>query len=253
VSGLGVERRGAACVVTVDRPDVRNAIDRELAARIGVAIEEASADPDVRGVVLASVGPDVFLSGGDLRDFAPLVHAADGARQVRAMASGLAAIDRADVPVIAAVNGDVYGGGCELLLLCDLVLVEEHASLSFRHVAMGLVPAWGGVSRLVLRAGLERAAEWLLTGRPIPAVEAAAHGLASEVVPRGAALDRALAWIDAVAGRDRAAVAQMKQILRASTAAMTVAARDVEAKAFDAAWGGAAHRTAMESIRKGRG
>lgn len=246
--GLRVETRGAARVITIDRPERRNAIDRELAARLGVAIEQASDDPAVRGVVLSSVGPHTFLSGGDLRDFAGLVGAADGARQVRQMASGLAAIDRADVPVVAAVDGDVYGGGCELLLLCDQVILEEHATLSFRHVSMGLVPAWGGVSRLILRAGLERASAWLLQGHPIPAAAAREGGLASEVVPRGAALARALQIVEGLAPLSREAVAQMKRAVRATTSALVAAALPVEAKAFDAAWGSGAHRAALDVL-----
>ena len=97
----------------------------------------------------------------------------------------LAACERADVPVIAAVQGDVYGGGCEFLLLCDLVIVESHAEIAFRHAKMGLSPAWGGLTRLVERVGPIEAARLLFTAEKIDAAEARRIGMVNEVVPEG--------------------------------------------------------------------
>src|ERR1700751_3756561 len=123
-------------------------------------------------------------------------------------------MERAGVPGIPAVQGDAYGGGCELLLLCDLAIVESHAQLAFRHAKMGLSPAWGGLTRLVERVGPVEAARLLYTAEKIDAAEALRIGLCNEVVPRGSARARAIARVSRVAENPRGSVAALKRALR---------------------------------------
>src|SRR4029079_6441803 len=115
------------------------------------------------------------------------------------MFDDLVACERCSLPVAAAVQGDVFGGGCELLLLCDFVIMEEQAELAFRHAKMGLSPAWGGMTRLVERVGPLEAARLLFSGENSTAAEALRIGLVNEVVSRGAARDRAIAKIARIA------------------------------------------------------
>jgi enoyl-CoA hydratase len=122
----------------------------------------AAVDPSVRGVVVTGEGSESFVSGGDLRELSELAKADGGLDEVLAMAEQMSIIEACDVPVIAAVQGDTHGGGCELLLLCDMVIIEEHASLAFRHAKMGLSPAWGGMTRLIERVGPLEASRLLL-------------------------------------------------------------------------------------------
>jgi hypothetical protein len=138
-----VDQRGHARLVTVSRPEKKNALDLRTADALREAIDDAAGDDEVRGIVLMGEG-NVFLSGGDLGEIARALEEADGAERVLEMGRLLGAIERAPVPVVAAVTGDVYGGGCELVLLCDFVIVEASAGFSFRHARMGLSPAWGG-------------------------------------------------------------------------------------------------------------
>lgn len=245
---LAVETVGDAVVLTVDRPETRNSIDRALAKAIGDAVRLASHDPRVRGVVLTGAGDATFLSGGDLNMIAALTREGSGGDEVLEMFDDLSACERCDVPVIAAVQGDVLGGGCELLLLCDLVIMEAHATLAFRHAKMGLSPAWGGLTRLVERAGPLEAARLLFTAERVPASEALRVGLVNEVVPKGGARARALATVGRIADNPRTTVAAMKRTLREVREARRGDAPAREREAFSQRWGAADHRDAVDAF-----
>ena len=244
---LQVETVGAAVVITVDRPATRNAIDGATAQGIAAAIAAASADPAIRGVVLAATGP-TYLSGGDLNLLAALVDDARGAEAILALGAELAAIEASPLPVIAAVSGDVFGGGCEIVLLCDLVIVEEHAAFAFRHAKMGLSPAWGGMTRLVERVGPLEAARLLSTAEKVDAAESLRLGLPNEIVARGAARTRALARVARIAENPRDSVAALKRGLGEVRAARRGAAVDREREAFAARWGGPDHQAAIRAF-----
>lgn len=242
-----IETVGEAVVITVNRPATRNAIDGATAQGIAAAIARASADPAIRGVILAAAGP-TYLSGGDLNLLAALVDDARGAQAILALGAELAAIEASPLPVIAAVSGDVFGGGCEIVLLCDLVIVEEHAAFAFRHAKMGLSPAWGGMTRLVERVGPIEAARLLYTAEKVDAVEALRLGLANEVVARGAARTRALARIARIAENPRGSVAALKRTLTEVRQARRGSAIELEREAFSARWGGDDHRAAIRAF-----
>jgi enoyl-CoA hydratase len=235
-------------VLTLDRPATHNAIDAELARALVDAIRLASEDPSVRGIVLTGAGERTFSSGGDLNMLIALTQqGADESRALLAIGDDLAICERADVPVIAAVQGDVYGGGCELLLLCDLVIVESHASLAFRHAKMGLSPAWGGLTRLVERVGPIEAGRLLYTAEKIDAAEAVRIGLVNEVVPKGTSRARAIARVARVADNPRATVAALKRALHEVREARRGAAIERERSTFVERWGAADHKDAMRA------
>jgi enoyl-CoA hydratase len=237
-------------VLTLDRPATHNAIDAELARALVDAIRLASEDPSVRGIVLTGAGERTFSSGGDLNMLTALAQSEDRdeqSRAVLALGEELAFCERADVPVIAAVQGDAYGGGCELLLLCDLVIIESHASLAFRHAKMGLSPAWGGLTRLVERLGPIEAARLLYTAEKIDAAEAVRIGLANEVVPKGTACARAIARVARIADNPRTTVAALKRALHDVREARRGAALEHERSTFIERWGAADHREAMRA------
>lgn len=252
--GLHVERRGQAVVLTIDRPRTRNAISRALAKRLGHSLRELGGDQSVRGVVLTGAGADVFVSGGDLRDFEAFADDPGGEVEVRRMLlDGLSAIETIPVPVVAAVQGHALGGGCELLCLVDWVTAEEHATFSFRHARMGLTPAWGATSRLLERVGALEASRLLLTADAIDAREALRVGFVNEVVPRGAGLAQALSVIARMAEGGRDTVAALKQTLHDVRRAMRAHAFDVEQAAFSARWASREHHAARDAFRKKRG
>jgi enoyl-CoA hydratase len=248
VSAVREETRGAARLVVLCRPEKRNALSADAAAALAAAVERAASDASIRGIVIAAEGP-VFAAGGDLSEFAALVDQGEaGAEAVLEMGRRMRGIERAPVPVVAAVGGDVFGGGCELLLLCDAVFVERAVKLVFRHAEMGLCPAWGASARLIERVGPLAATRLLAAAEPITGDEAAAMGLASEAVDAGGALDRALVFVERIARLDRAAVAAQKGLLHDVRAAMRADAELREATLFKSLWGGPAHRSAMQAF-----
>lgn len=245
---LRVESIGDAVVLTLDRPERRNAIDRALARRLGEAIRLASADPRVRGIVITGGGSEVFVAGGDLREIDQLARDGVPSGEVLGMSSDLAICEESDVPVIAAVQGGVFGGGCELLLLCDFVFMEDHAELAFRHAKMGLTPAWGGMTRLVERVGPLEATRLLLTAEKISAAEALRIGLVNEVVPRGGAKHRAVAQVNRIADNPRTTVTALKRAMVRVREARRGASLEHERDAFSERWGGPDHRRAMDEF-----
>lgn len=246
---LHVETAGDAVVLTINRPETNNAIDRATARAIGEAVSAASADEKVRGVVLTAAGDRVFSAGGDLHEIVAALD--DGAAaDVADMFLSLSAIEACAVPVIAAVQGDVFGGAAELLLLCDLVIIEEHVHIAFRHARMGLSPAWGGMTRLVERVGPLEASRVLFTAEKVTAADAARIGLVSEVVPRGFVRERALARVSHIADNPRGTVAALKRALHDVRASMRASALDGERAAFAERWGGPDHVGAMRAFRE---
>lgn len=248
---LREETRGPVRVVTLARPDKRNAISSEVAVGLAEAIDRASAAPEVRGVVLAAEGK-VFAAGGDLTEFETILDAPDGAERVIAMGARLLeAIEGAPIPVVAAVSGHVYGGGCELLLMMDAVVVEEHVEIAFRHARMGLSPAWGGSARLVQRVGPLVATHLLTTARTVGAREALDIGLCNAACPKGKAMAEAEAIVLASASLERDAVAAQKRALRGVKEATFGDAAAREAAVFKSMWGGPLHRAAMSRFAAG--
>jgi enoyl-CoA hydratase/carnithine racemase len=243
-----VDRAGDAAVLTIDRPATKNAIDRATAKLIGDTVRIAAADPSVRGVVITGEGADSFVSGGDLKDLQAIAAGGEGGKPVLEMFEHLSACETCEVPVIAAVQGDVFGGGCELLLLCDLVIMEEHASLAFRHAKMGLSPAWGGMTRLLERVGPIEAARLLFTAEKISAEEARRIGFINQVAPTGAARTQAIARINRIADNPRTTVASLKRTLHAVREASRTEAMKRERQGFTDAWGGEDHLQAMSAF-----
>jgi enoyl-CoA hydratase len=188
------------------------------------------------------------MAGGDLNMVADLVKNQQSGDAVVDLGRELAACERAAVPVIAAVQGDVFGGGCEFLLLCDVVIMESHAGLSFRHAKMGLSPAWGGLTRLVERVGPLEAARLLFTAEKIDAAEAKRLGMVNEVVPKGASRARAISLVSRIADNPRTTVAALKRALHDVREARRGRALDAEREAFNERWGGADHRDAMNAF-----
>jgi enoyl-CoA hydratase/carnithine racemase len=245
---LRAERVGASLVLTIDRPEARNAINQALAEALRQAVTAASADAELRSVVLTATGSDVFVAGGDLKEFDGLEPDERGADHILAMGLALGSIEASPLPVIAAVQGETLGGGAELLVLCDLVVMEEQAGIHFRHAKMGLTPAWGGTSRLIERVGALRATELLLTARRVGANEALGMGLVSKVVVRGAALRAALQLGDDIASSARATVAALKASLIEARRAARADALEREREVFRQAWCGAAHVAAVRAF-----
>jgi enoyl-CoA hydratase/carnithine racemase len=198
-------------VVTIDRPDVRNAIDRPTALALEKAIDDAESDPGVRVIVLAGSG-SVFCAGMDLKAFS-----ATGERPItdRRGAFGIAEVPP-NKPTIAAVEGKALGGGFEIALAADLIVAADTAMFGLPEVKRGLVAAAGGLLRLPRRVPRNVALHMTLTGEPITAIQAQALGLVTDVVAEGMATKAALDLAATIAANAPLAVRASKQIITES-------------------------------------
>ena len=205
--------------VTLDRPEVMNALNRDLYARLEQAFRDAHRDPDVRAVVLTGAGK-AFCSGDDVREIMladPPAAAAPRARDPRPKPTPAAvAVLECDKPVIAAVNGAAVGWGMDLMLFCDIRIASEKARFGELFVKRGLVSDIGGLWRLPQIVGPSKAAELLFTGDIIDAHEAVRIGLVSQVVPHEQLMDAAMAVASKIAANPPIAVRYLKQGLRMS-------------------------------------
>jgi enoyl-CoA hydratase len=205
-----VERRDAVTVVTINRPEVRNALDAETMAGIGEALVAAERDGDVRAVVLTGAGDRAFCAGMDLRAFAAGGLPADESRP------GLEVFTERvfPKPIIAAVNGTAVAGGFELMLACDLAVAADHARFGLPEVKRGLVAAGGGTN-LPRRIPLALAMELALTGETFEAARALHLGLVNRVVPGPDVLTEALALAATIARNGPLALRVTKELLAA--------------------------------------
>lgn len=203
-------------VVTLNRPEALNAVDAELSAAAGAALERAAADPLVRAVVVTGAGR-AFCAGADLKELA----AGNSVYDPDHREWDFAGIVRHWIPkpVIAAVNGFALGGGTEIVLSADLAVIDERASLGLPEVTRGLIAAAGGVLRIHRQVPPKVAAEIALTGRPISAARAYELGLVNAVAPAGGALAAALELAGVVAANAPLAVQQSKRVMHESAVA----------------------------------
>jgi enoyl-CoA hydratase/carnithine racemase len=199
------ERRDAVAWITIDRPDVLNALSRATRREIPLAIERAARDDEVAAVVITGAGERSFSVGADVGEFnGPLAPSADETRGADLRWHD--APSHCPKPVIAAVNGFCLGGGLELALACDIRICAAGASFAFPEVSLGVVPGAGGTQRLSRVVGLGPALAMILTGERIDAQEAHRIGLVSRVVPDADLGAAAQALATRIAGQGRLAL-----------------------------------------------
>jgi crotonobetainyl-CoA hydratase len=186
-----VDRPGNVMVITINRPDARNAVNSAVSIGVGDALEEAQHDPEVRAVVVTGAGDKSFCAGADLKAIARRENLYHPDHPEWGFAGYVHHF--IDKPTIAAVNGTALGGGTELALASDLVVAHELAKFGLPEVKRGLIAGAGGVFRIVHQLPRKVAMELLLTGEPLTASDAWEWGLVNQVVKEGSVLDAALA------------------------------------------------------------
>lgn len=179
-------------VVTLNRPEVRNAINAEMLAEIREVLTELRADDAVGAAVFTGAGDRAFAAGADIRQLRGYTAQTGLEAQMQRVYDEIEAFDK---PTVAAVNGHALGGGCEMAMACDIRIAAERARFGLPETALSVLPGAGGTQRLARLAGTGRAIELILTGRTVDAREAERIGLVTSVVPAaelaGAAADTA--------------------------------------------------------------
>jgi enoyl-CoA hydratase/carnithine racemase len=205
-------RHGRVDILTMNRPEARNAMNPDLSRAIEAALDETEADRDIRAVVLTGAGP-VFCAGADLK-----VVASGGGMDIETKKGGFGGITRRELvkPLIAAVNGPALAGGFELVLACDLVIAADHATFGLPEAKRGLLAAAGGPFRLAQRVPLATALEIVMTGDPITAERAHELGLVNRVVPAAGVLDEAITLAERILENSPTAVRLARRLVRES-------------------------------------
>jgi enoyl-CoA hydratase len=198
-------------LVTIERPDVLNALSFDLLDELADALAGLDADPRCRAIVLTGSGTRAFAAGADIRELATQTPIS------LLVADRFAAWDRiaaTRTPMIAAVRGFALGGGCELAMSCDLMVAGDDAQFGQPEINLGVMPGAGGTQRLTRAIGRARAMDLVLTGRTITAAEAAAMGLVSRLVPADETLEVALQLGATIASKAPVAVLAAKEAVR---------------------------------------
>lgn len=209
---LLVEKEGEIAVVTVNRPQVMNALNAAVLTELEKAFEELIRDERTKAVILTGAGEKAFVAGADIGELAKL----DCLSGIKAMRRGqhvFFQIEGCSKPVIAAVNGFALGGGCELAMACDIRVASDKARFGQPEVNLGLIPGYGGTQRLARLVGLGKAKEIIFTGDMIDAQEALRIGLADKVVPAAELMTQAKEIARKIASKAPIAVRLAKQAI----------------------------------------
>lgn len=202
---LAIEHRGPAAILTVNRPQVLNALNNETMDELMAAFDQLDADVSVRAIVVTGAGEKSFVAGADINELKPLsvIGGLDKTRHGQLL---LRRIENLNKPVIAAVNGFALGGGLELALACDIRIASTKAKMGLPEVKLGVIPGFGGTQRLPRLVGKGLALELICTGEPVDAQEALRIGLVNKVVEPEQLLPTALAMVERIAANGPLAI-----------------------------------------------
>lgn len=196
-------------VITISRPEALNAIDQSTMDALLSATATFDSDPEI-GAIVVTGEERAFVAGADIRQMAAKSFGQMLEDDIEAKWHRFASTRK---PMIAAVNGYALGGGCEIALMCDIIIASEKARFGLPEIKLGVIPGWGGTQRLTRAVGKARAMELVLTGRVIDANEGERIGLVSRVVAHDALMVEALAMGTAIAAFSREAVLLAKQAI----------------------------------------
>ncbi|MGH3041933.1 MAG: enoyl-CoA hydratase/isomerase family protein [Gaiellaceae bacterium] len=228
---IDVDRSDGTAIVTVNRPEAMNALDLEHAETLRDALGELAADETARVVVLTGAGQKAFIAGADIKYMQSL-----GVLEARCWGElGHACGDLLETmpkPTIAAINGFALGGGCELALACDLRLASSNARIGQPEIDLGILPGWGGSVRLARTTTLGFAKALILTGRPVAAEEALAHGLVNAVYEPGELQEKTLELCRGLEAKSPVALAYAKEAVNLSLQGPHRSNLETEARLF---------------------
>jgi enoyl-CoA hydratase/carnithine racemase len=222
---------GQVTLCRLNRPEARNSLSPELMLELAAGLERLDADESVRCIVIAG-NDEAFAAGADIkamaeRGFQDVVRNPTTAHWKRIAATR--------TPMIAAVSGFALGGGCELALICDLIVASETAEFGQPEITLGIIPGAGGTQRLARVIGKQRAMELVLTGRRMNAHEAHSMGLVNQVAGKGEWLEKAMELAQVIARRPPMAARLAKQAVQAADETALAAGLDQERRLYELA------------------
>lgn len=247
--GVGVEIDAGVAVVTIDRPEVRNAIGFATVEALGTALDQVL-EADAAVLVLRGAGDRAFVSGGDLKELSTIRTHDDAVGMARLVRRLLDRVAGFPVPVIAALNGHALGGGAEVAIAADIRIAADDVKIGFNQVSLGIMPAWGGAERLAQVVGRGRAMLAIASGELYDAPAAQRLGLVDVVVPRSDFDD---AWRTLARRVAALAPGTTRSVKAVIDAAFPSVHRDLEGdatEAFARLWAADAHWDAVEALEE---
>ncbi len=222
---------GPVATVTLNRPQVLNALDRQLFTDLDEVFAQLALDPTIRAILLTGAGGKAFAAGADIQELAGTDAKSGEALALRGQ-SIFMRISSCGKPVIACINGFALGGGCELALACTLRIAADTAKLGQPEVRLGLIPGYGGTQRLPRLVGRAAALRLILTGEIIPASEALRIGLVDEVVPAAELMEHARSLALKIAAQAPLAIAAAMEAVNFGADMPLREALELEARGF---------------------
>jgi enoyl-CoA hydratase len=204
-----VETRGRVGIVRLNRPQALNALNSPLFQELGQAVDEFEIDDGI-GCMLLTGSDKAFAAGADIKE---MVSQSFNDVSMREFAANWHRVARARKPVVAAVAGYALGGGCELAMLCDIIIAADNAKFGQPEIKLGVIPGIGGTQRLTHAVGKSKAMDLILTGRMMDATEAERSGLVSRVVPLAILMDEALKVAETIASMSLPSVMAAKEAI----------------------------------------
>jgi enoyl-CoA hydratase len=244
------EQRGAIALLTLNRPKTLNALDRSILLALEEAIAGVAKADGIRALVLTGEGR-AFAAGADIEEMS---HLSPGEAEAfsRLGHRVFSSLEALTVPTIAAVNGFALGGGCELALSCDWIYSSTKARFGQPEVKLGLLPGFGGTSRMVRRVGVGWAKELILTGATLKADEAQRIGLVNRVFEPEELIEKTLELAEAICGVGPEAVQLAKRVMQDGQDADVRVAHHMEQSAFGLAFSSDEHREGMGAFLEKR-
>ena len=232
-----LEKKGPVGIVTMNRPEALNALDKQVLEDLNTVLDQVEADPEILVAIVTGAGRS-FVAGADIGQMSNFT-AVEG-KAFGAYGNGVfLKLENLTKPTIAAVNGFALGGGCELSMACDIRLAE---------VGLGITPGFGGTQRLARIVGVSNAMELILTAKVIKAEEAARIGLVSHVYPAEELMDKAIELANAIAANAQVAVRQSKAAIRRGMQTDMATGAAFEAEAFGLCFATEDQKDAMKAF-----
>ncbi|CAA0087662.1 putative enoyl-CoA hydratase echA8 [Starkeya nomas] len=244
-----VETNGRVGVITLNRPKALNALNGELIAELGRALDAFEADAGIGCIVLTG-SERAFAAGADIKEMQPL---AFPATYTDDFITSWERLSRCRKPVVAAVAGYALGGGCEIAMMCDIILAADNARFGQPEIQLGILPGAGGSQRLTRAIGKAKAMEMCLTGRTLTAEEADRYGLVSRVVPLAELRAEAMKVAETIAGLSLPSVMMAKESVNRAFETTLAEGIRFERRLFQALFATADQKEGMAAFAEKRG
>ncbi len=248
---VSLERLEKVAIIRLNRPEVHHAINQEMMGRLTTILDEVEASPQILTIILTAAGTESFCAGGDLRYFATLTTREACLKMSQRMQGILNRLYEGERVVIAAVNGQALGGGCEIITACHLRIAAEHATFTFRQAPNGIITGWGGGKRLLEQLPKMTALRFLLTGEKFDAREALRIGFIHRITPAGHLLSEALSLAEKINQHPPEAVRSFLALARNSASLSPADLIKWETDRFADLWMSPPFREVLKRYREG--